>query len=118
MQSIHVLEVSPIVQKFFRPHSDDFILFLDDGVVCPSYSTNPFVTDKGHIPVSAICFDCQSFKGYFTESDQKRIFCRGIFETIGLNLVPSLRDCLEPIEQEIDTFWQSRNSLTTHSSVY
>lgn len=110
MQSIHVLEVKPIVQKFFRPNSDDFILFLDDGVICPS--SNPYVTDKGNIPVSAICFDCKSFKGFFTKEDQKSVFCEGVFETFTPGVTPSLRDCLEPIELEVEDFWQSTNSLT------
>lgn len=112
MQSIHVLEVKPIVQKFFRPNSDDFILFLDDGVICPS-SSNPFVTDKGHIPVSAICFDCKSFKGFFNSNNSKSVFCEGVFETFTPGITPSLRDCLEPVEQEVETFWQSTTSLTT-----
>lgn len=114
MQSIHLLEVKPIVQKFFRPNSNDFILFLDDGVICPSISSTPrpYVTDKGHIPVSAVCFDCKSFKGFFTDhDDQKSIFCEGIFETISPDMTPNLRDCLEPVEQEIEDFWQSNSSL-------
>lgn len=106
MQSIHVLEVQPIVQKFFRPNSTDYILFLDDGVKCPA-SSNPFVTDKGNIPVSAICFDCRSFKGFFSDNDQKSVFCEGILDLQAPDTNPGLKDCLEPIEQNLESFWQS-----------
>ena len=105
MQPILVLEVQNIVQKFFKPDSEDFILFLDDGVTCPS--TNPFATDKGHVPVSAICFDCKSFKGFFrSDDDHKSIFCKGKFE-IAVGLTPSVRDYLDPIEQEPESFWNT-----------
>ena len=106
MQNIHVLEAQNIVQKFYKPNSNDFILFLDDGVTCPA-ADNPFVTDKGHVPISAICFDCKSFKGFFkSDDDRKSIFCEGTFE-IAVELAPSVRDYLEPIEQVSELFWET-----------
>lgn len=104
MQHIHVLETQNMVQKFFKPASDDFIFFLDDGVTCPA-SNNPFVTDQGHVLVSAICFDCKSFKGFFRgDNNQKSIFCEGSFELV-VDKAPSIRDYLEPVEQTPEVFW-------------
>ena len=103
MLTIHVLEVQPIDQKFLKPNSDDFILFLDDSVSCPS-ANNPLSTDKGHVSVSAVCFDCPSFKGFFTDCNQKSIFCEGSFDPVNIH-TPVLRNYLEQVEQPVDSFW-------------
>ena len=105
MLNVHVLDVQPIVQKFFKPLCEDFILFLDDGVTCPR-NDNPFATDKGHVSVSTTCFDCKSFKGFFQPDDgSKRMFCEGSFELV-VNISPSVRDFLEPVEQAPELFWK------------
>lgn len=104
MQNIHVLDVKPVVQKFFKPNSNDFVFFLDDSVTCPA-KNNPFMTDKGNVAVSLICFDCKSFKGFYQSDDgQKSMFCEGEFEIVNA-ITPNIRDFLEPIEQEEQLFW-------------
>ena len=103
MQSIYILDAQPVVQKFFKPHTQDFILFLDDSVSCP-VSDNPHRTNKGHVSISAVCFDCQSFKGFFSDKDKKSIFCEGFFELLNAH-TPSVRDYLENIEQPEENFW-------------
>ena len=104
MQQIHFLDVKPIVQKFFKPNSEDFTMFLDDSVPCPA-KNNPFKTNNGNVPVSLVCFDCKSFKGFCKLDDnQKNLFCEGKFEIV-VDKKPSVRDYLEPIEQESELFW-------------
>lgn len=109
MQQIHILDVKPIVQKLFKPNSEDFILFLDDSVPCPAQN-NPFKTDKGNVPLSLVCYDCKSFKGFCElDGNQKNLFCEGKFEIV-IDKAPSVRDYLEPIEQAPELFWNQKKT--------
>jgi hypothetical protein len=103
MKNLHILETKKIVQKFFRPASDEFTLFLDDSVGCPS-KNNFYKTNQGNVSISAICYDCASFKGNFNLDNQNFVFCQGDFNPIFQEII-GLKDYLEPIEQSIEEFW-------------
>ena len=71
---LHEYQTQVIVQKFFKPNSDHFILFKDEGISCPD-KENVYRTNFGRVSISVVCYDCKSFAGW--NLTDERIFCLG-----------------------------------------